>query len=147
MEHLAIMRKSWGLTDKILAGEKTVESRWYKFKRDPWDKIRPGDVMYFKDSGEPVTIKARVTRVLQFENLTSTKTKKILEKYGEPDLGIGEMIPEIEKYISNKNYCVLIFFEDVKRIRPFNIDKTGFGTMSAWISIDDINKIKTDDQM
>lgn len=30
MEHVAIMRKSWGLTDKILSGQKKIESRWYK---------------------------------------------------------------------------------------------------------------------
>jgi hypothetical protein len=29
-------------------------------------------------------------------------------------------------------------------VEPFNIDKSGFGMMSAWISLDDVNKIKTD---
>lgn len=33
MEHVAIMKKSWGLTRKILSGEKTIESRWYRFRR------------------------------------------------------------------------------------------------------------------
>ena len=56
MEHLAIMRKSWGLTKKILSGEKKIESRWYKSKYPPWGKIRSGEIVYFKDSGEPVSI-------------------------------------------------------------------------------------------
>jgi len=30
MQHIAIMKKSWRLTEKILAGEKTLETRWYK---------------------------------------------------------------------------------------------------------------------
>jgi len=30
----------------------------------------------------------------------------------------------------------------VEKIKPFNIDKTGFGAMSAWISVDDINQLK-----
>ena len=89
MEHLAIMRKSWGLTQKILSGEKKIESRWYLTKRDPWDKIKEGEVIYFKDSGEPVTIKAEVVRVLQFENLNEKKIREILEKYGE-DIEIKE---------------------------------------------------------
>jgi len=32
MEHVAIMRKAWGLTDKILSGQKKIESRWYSVK-------------------------------------------------------------------------------------------------------------------
>jgi len=39
MKHLAIMRKSWGLTDKILNGRKKIESRWYFVKYRPWDSI------------------------------------------------------------------------------------------------------------
>ncbi len=142
MDHLAIMRKSWGLTSKILAGEKTAESRWHESKRKPWDRIRPGDTMYFKDSGEPVTIKASVTNVLQFEDLDPAKTEEILEKYGSKYLGIGEMTPETRSRIYGKRYCIIVFFRDAGRIEPFRIDKKGFGTMSAWISIDDINRIK-----
>jgi len=58
------MRKSWGLLPKILTGEKTIESRWYKNKCSPWGKIKRGDVVYFKNSGEPVTIKAEVSKII-----------------------------------------------------------------------------------
>ena len=54
MDHVAIMNKSWGLIPKILSGSKTIESRWYKTKRTPWDKIAKGDTVYFKNSGEQV---------------------------------------------------------------------------------------------
>ena len=56
MQHLAIMKKSWNLTDKILTGKKKIESRWYKNKYKPWNKIKTEDVVYFKDSGIPVKI-------------------------------------------------------------------------------------------
>jgi ASC-1-like (ASCH) protein len=84
-DHLAIMRKSWGFLPKILRGEKTIESRWYKHKHVPWDKITPGDVVYFKNSGEPVSVKAVVSRVLQFANLTPQRVKELLDEYGEQD--------------------------------------------------------------
>ena len=142
MEHIAIMRKSWGLIEKILAGEKTIESRWYRFKYAPWDRIKTGDTIYFKDSGDPVTLRAKVVKVLQFENLTSEKTKEILARYGRADLGVGAIMPEIKRYVFNKNYAIFIFFDNVEKIKPFNIDKTGFGAMSAWITIDNVNKIK-----
>lgn len=142
MEHIAIMKKSWGLTEKILTGEKTVESRWYKSKYTPWGRIKSGDTIYFKDSSEPITIKARVIKVLQFDNLDSKKIGQILTKYGKADLGTNHIMPEIREYTHGKNYCILVFFNNVKKIGPFYINKTGFGSMSAWIIIDNINKIK-----
>lgn len=142
MDHLAVMKKSWGLVEKVSSGQKTVESRWCKTKRAPWGKIKPGDTIYFKDSGGPVALKVRAAKVLQFDNLNPVKTKQILRKYGKADLGIDGIMPEIKKYVSGKNYCVLVFFNDVKKIKPFRIDKTGFGAMSAWITVADINKIK-----
>jgi ASC-1-like (ASCH) protein len=142
MEHIAIMKKSWGLTEKILTGEKTVESRWYKNKYAPWDKIKSGDIVYFKDSGKPVSVKAEVAKVLQFDNLNSQKTEQILSEYGKADLGTRDIMPEIRKYVSGKNYCILVFLNNVEKIEPFDIDKTGFGAMSAWISVDNISQLK-----
>ncbi len=142
MDHVAVMKKSWGLTERILTGEKTIESRWYKSKYSPWNKIKPGDTVYFKDSGKPVSIRASVIEVLQFDNLTTKKTEQILSKYGKTDLGTSHIMPEIKKYVANKKYCILVFFNNVGEIKPFNIDKTGFGNMSTWISVDNINQLK-----
>lgn len=142
MQHIAIMKKSWGLTQKILSGEKTCEERWYTQKRTPWNMANPGDVIYFKDSGEPVGIKAKITRVLQFENLTPKKSEEIVKKYATADLGGKEIPQAIKEYVSNKKYCVIIFFDGAQKIEPFEIDKTGFGAMAAWITIDDVAKIK-----
>jgi ASC-1-like (ASCH) protein len=142
MQHLAVMRKSWGLVEKILAGEKTIESRWYKLKHSPWDKIKSGDIIYFKNSGEPVTVRARVARVLQFAGLTSEKIEQILAKYGRADLGTRDIMPEIKQHVSGKNYGILVFFDRVKKIKPFEIDKSGYGMMSAWITTESINKLK-----
>lgn len=142
MEHVAIMKKSWGLTKKILTGQKKIESRWYKTKYPPWNKIKSGESVYFKDSGEPVTIKTEVKKVIQFSNLNPEKVKEILIKYGEED-GIkkGE-IPEFFELFKDKKYCILIFLKNPQKVEPFEIDKTGFGSMSSWITIEDINKIK-----
>lgn len=136
------MKKSWGLIPKILAGRKTVESRWYKTRRTPWDKIQPEDNLYFKDSGEPVTVKTQVTKVLQFEISDNNHALEIMKKYAQKDLGLSTIPPEIKNYILNKRYAIFVFFNHVKKIKPFKINKTGFGMMSAWITIDDINNIK-----
>src|SRR4030043_845157 len=85
MDHLAIMKKSWGLTQKILSGEKKIESRWYLNKHTPWGRIKAGETVYFKDSGEPVTIKAEIERILHFSGLSPKKVREILSRYAEDD--------------------------------------------------------------
>lgn len=142
MEHLAIMKKSWGLTDKILNGQKKIESRWYSVKYKPWDTIKKGETVYFKDSGGPVRIKAEVSKVMQFDSLTPKKVKEILNEYGRDDGIEKEKIPEFFGRFKNKKYCLLIFLKNPQRIKPFDIDKTGFGAMSAWITVDNIARIK-----
>lgn len=136
------MKKYWGLTEKILSGQKTIESRWYKNKYQPWNNINPGDMVYFKNSGEPVILKAEVDTVLQFENLSPKKVKHILIEYGERD-GIEKN--NFEKYFElfkDKKYCLLIFLRYVEMIESFEIDKTGFGAMASWLVVEDIDKIK-----
>jgi len=142
MEHLAIMKKSWGLTDKILNGQKKIESRWYSVKYKPWDNIREGEIIFFKDSGEPVRIKAEVSKIMQFADLTPRRVKEILDEYGEDDGIEKEKIQEFFERFKDKKYCILIFLKNPVEIKPFDINKTGFGAMSAWITIDDISKIK-----
>ena len=142
MDHIAIMKKSWGLIGKIISGEKKIESRWYKSKRSPWGKIEKGDTVYFKDSGEPVSIKAEVKKVISFSDLTPQKVSQILNKYGK-DIGIGKSkILEFVELFKNKKYCLLIFLKNPQKIKPFEINKAGFGAMSAWLTTEDIAERK-----
>ncbi len=140
MEHVAIMKKSWSLTQKILAGEKKIESRWYSQKRAPFGRISAGETVYFKDSGEPVSIRAEVEKVLQFADLTNEKVWDILENYGK-EIGIENTVESFERY-KNKKYCILIFLKNPQKAEPFRISKKGFGMMSAWISVPDVSSIR-----
>ncbi len=141
-DHVAIMKKSWGLIPKILDGTKVCESLWYKSKITPWDRIHPGDNLYFKDSGEPVTVKTKVTEILQYEIKDNDHALKIMKKHAKKDLCLETIPEEIKNYIRNKNYAIFVFFDAVEKIEPFAIDKTGFGLMSAWITVNDVSKVK-----
>ena len=141
MDHVAIMSGDWELTEKILSGEKTIESRWYKNKYAPWDRIKSGDAVYFKE-GKYVSVKASVERVLQFSDLNKDKVRGLLEKYHKED-GIDKS--KIESYyqlFKDKKYCILVFLQNVEKMGSFEIDKKGFGSMAAWVCIEDVNKIK-----
>ena len=142
MEHLAIMKKSWKLTEKILSGRKKIESRWYLSKKAPWGKIKPGEKIYFKDSGEPVSLVAEVDHVIEYEQLTPEKVKSILEHYGEDDGIEKQRIPYFFELFQHKRYCILIFLKNPQRVEPIAISKKGFGNMAAWITVSSINLLK-----
>ena len=140
MNHIAFMKHSLGFYPKLLTGEKTVESRWYSSKKAPFNKVFVGDIVFFKDSNTPVSLCAVVSEVLQFENLNPDAINIILKKYHNM-IGISD-VDNFFEFVKMKRYCVLIFLSDFKKIVPFNIDKTGFGQMCAWICVDDINSIR-----
>ena len=142
MEHVAIMNRSWGLTRKILSGTKKIESRWYLSRYAPWDRTMAGEVVYFKDSGEPVTIKAEVEKVLQFQDLTPQKVKTILDDYGQADGLERDAIPKFFEMFKEKRYCILLFLKNPQAIEPFEVNKSWFGVMAAWISIENVETIR-----
>jgi ASC-1-like (ASCH) protein len=142
MEHVAIMKKSWSLTKKILDGRKKIESRWYKTKHKPWGSIKKGETIYFKDSGEPVSLMAEVDRIIQFSGLTPKKVKEILEKHASAAGIEKNEVSGFFKRFRNSRYCILVFLKNPRKIRPFDIDKTGFGIMSAWLTVNSVKGLK-----
>ena len=108
----------------------------------PWDRINPGDIIYFKDSGEPVTIRAEVVDARQFSGLTPLSVRNILDKYGKDDGLRQEDIPVFYDMFRHKRYCILVFLGNPQSTEPFDIDKAGFGMMSSWITIEDISRIR-----
>lgn len=135
MEHVAIMKKSWGLLPKILSGDKTIESRWYMHRVAPWNRVQAGDTVYFKNSGELITARAQVQSVLQFADLTPERVYDILAQCGSADGLTSEMLPAFEHMFKDKKYCILIFLERAAPVRPFTIDKQGYGAMAAWLCL------------
>ncbi|MHB8362876.1 MAG: hypothetical protein ACYDBX_04635 [Patescibacteria group bacterium] len=138
MDHVAILSKKLKLKDKILNKEKTIESRWYITCRTPFNRIKVGERIYFKDTGGDIDTLAKVYRVIQFENLDHKKVRKITKKYSK-ELGLEEK--ELYNMYKDKNYCILMFLKDPRRIKPFRISKKGFGSATAWIGPIDIDTI------
>jgi hypothetical protein len=140
MHHVAIMTKSWKFIPKIIAGEKTIESRWYQTRRVPWDSIAPGDTVYFKNSGEPITASADVVRVLQFPLKSLTDARAITTKYSKQICLVNN---DPKTWSRQPKYCILIFLKNPHAIaKPFHINKKGFGSAAAWLTVKHINQIK-----
>jgi hypothetical protein len=134
------MKKSWNMIPKILSGEKTIESRWYQTRRVPWNAIKKGDTVFFKNSGEGVTARAKVSQVLQFELRDEAGIRKILKAH-EKQICLVETDPT--KWGSMPKYCILVFLENPRRItESFSINKKGFGSAAAWLTMESITAVK-----
>ena len=140
MHHVAIMNPKTCPVSDIVSGKKTIESRWYKNRAAPWNKINSGDTIYFKESGKPVSAQAKVEKIIQYEDLTPEKTREIISMYGTKISPVH--MKEFIDQAHDKKYCILIFLTAPKPLKPFYIKKNGFGSAAAWLVVDTISKIK-----
>lgn len=140
MDHIAIMNPVWKLIPKILSGTKSIESRWYRTRRTPWYRAQSGDTIYFKDSGRPVTLRATASEIFQFQIHSLEDVKRIVSRYGDQ---IALVNPDPETWEKIAHYCILVRLSDPRPVEPsFEIDKRGFGTGAAWLTIEDVRSIQ-----
>lgn len=146
MDHVAIMNpkmrsssKESGMIEKILSGEKTIESRWLKNHSAPWKKVSAGDAVYFKYAGKPIVAKADVHSVEYIKSIDADFLNNQLPLLAPP---IGLDISTLRSVVEKKNCGVLINLDHAETVAPFEIDKKRFGAMAAWITVDSIETIR-----
>ena len=115
--HLVILKRPY--IEAILAGRKTVESRFMLRRRAPFGRVMAGDRFFLKISSGPVCAVADVKRVLEFENLSPGRMGRIKRRYNGRILGSDQYW--LEKRESR--YGVLIWLGGVKCIKPMRIAK------------------------
>src|ERR1700694_3972429 len=86
-EHIAILSHK-SVLDKIISGEKTIESRFSRVKSLPYGHIAAGDKVYFKLSGGPILGSATIHAVEEYDNLTPSHIEKLAKNY-ERELAIS----------------------------------------------------------
>jgi len=65
---------------RVLAGEKTVESRFARVRAAPYGRVAPGDLIWLKRSGGPIVGCTRAAEVRQFANLTPERVDALLDQ-------------------------------------------------------------------
>lgn len=120
MDHIAVMSKHWKW--------KQIESRWLVNKSAPWGKVSKGETIYFKDSGGPIKVKAKVNEIKEFEREDFEKPIEIMNKYLDAN-----------KWAKGKRYCVLIWLGRPTYVNPFRIAKQ---SRAGWLSIEDIDILR-----
>lgn len=106
-KHLAIFQAD--LAQKILEGQKTIESRFSKSKIPPFGVVSPGDLVYIKPTGKDIIGQFRVKKVISFSGMEVSDTEEIKEKYGK------EIVADEKFWQSHTDakYGTLIFIGEV----------------------------------
>lgn len=106
-KHLAIFTK--GVGEKILTGQKTIESRFSIRKNPPFGVIQSGDLVYIKPSGKDPIGQFRVQKVFFFDGLSEGDLSDLKKRY-EKEISAEEIYWESKK---NAKYGTLIFIGEV----------------------------------
>lgn len=126
MKHLAIFKGRGA--EKILSGEKTVESRFAKGKIAPFGVVAVGDLVYIKPSGGEIIGQFKVKKVIFFDGVD---IEEIKDKYGK-ELGVDE---DYWKGKINCRYGTLIFVGESSRFitSPVKLKKKD---LRGWVVLD-----------
>jgi len=122
--HLVILKKPY--LDAIVAGRKTIESRFARARHNFFGQVRPGDKLFLKVSSGPVCAVATVAAVKYFENLTPQQIADIKRRY-------NQYILADQQYWQSKANCRFGFLarlEDVELIELRQISKKDW---RAWV--------------
>lgn len=136
MEHIVILKKN--ILDKILSGEKTIETRFTKNKCVPFKKVAEGDTLFLKAVGGEILAKAVVKKVENYV-LNEQKLRQIVNLYHKE---IGVESSKVEQFVlkrKDKNYAVLVWLSELKNISPFSVKKS-YG--AGWICCSSIEEYK-----
>lgn len=122
--HLVILKEPY--LDAILAGRKTIESRFTRTRPYFFGQVQPDDRLFLKVSSGPVCAAATAAAVSYFENLTPAKILDLKQKY-------NDHITADDKYWQTKIDCpfgILVWLKDVEQIEPVWINKKDW---RAWV--------------
>lgn len=138
MIHVAVLLRPY--LDMILRGEKTVECRLTQQARDPYERIEPGERIYFKQSAGPYAATALVEHALFEGDLSPRRVSEIRRDYnhligGDAAFWRGKR---------SARHCSLIWLRDVQatasgpRIRPLQgVAWLCLEEEPAWRRVDD----------
>jgi ASC-1-like (ASCH) protein len=106
--HIAVLLRPY--LDLILRGEKSVECRLTQTSRDPFERVEPGERIYFKQSAGPFSATAIIEHALCEANLTPRRVGEIKRDYNhliKADDGFW-------KFKRDSRFCTLIWLRDVQ---------------------------------
>lgn len=140
MDHVVYLDAKANELEKLLAGNKTMIIRGATGRKLPYGKVNQNDTLYFINNNAEGIIKAKavVLSVLNSEKMTTEESIKLV-KNNQNKLQLTEK--QFQKW-AGKRYIVLIKIKDIKKIKPFSVDKSNYGNMDDWLPVEKIDNVK-----
>lgn len=139
MDHVVYLDAKEKELEKVLSGEKCMIIRGATGRKLPYGRVHPGDVLWFiENSGDGlVKCHATVKSVFNSEKLTEQESLKIITEHQE----MLHLTPNQIKRWGGKRYLVLVEIENPQKIKPFAIDRSGYGNMDDWLPVGEIENV------
>lgn len=115
--HVAVLSKNY--LDKILLGQKTIESRFTKIRCVPHGDVDEGDSILLKYVGGPIAATAFAAKVITIEYLTTERALELVDRYRE---GLAFDEDFVQRALSAR-FATLVFLANVRPIGPLYIGK------------------------
>jgi hypothetical protein len=132
--HLAVMREPW--LSHVMAGRKTIESRFSRALVAPHGVVETGDLLLFKRAAGPVCATARVAEV-GFHDLAREGLDAIRARFG------AELCAD-EAFWSERGdarYATLMHLRDVRTVSDLYVEKRD---RRGWVVLEDGPHIHAD---
>lgn len=126
--HLAILSQPY--LDKILAGEKTIESRFSQNKVPPYQKISSGDILFLKETAGLVKAIVQVQGAEFVGPMNPGEAEVVIDQYSK-ELCIETDFRAVKK---DSRYATLMYIGNMILVNPFQLDKSD---RRSWVILDD----------
>jgi len=126
--------------EKLTDGTKTMIIRGAAGRKLPYGRVNEGDMLYFiNNSGEGIIRAVGVAKsVFNSDKMNKEESIELVEK-NQDKLQLTDA--QFKRW-TGKRYLVLIEVENVKSIKPFEIDRSAYGNMDDWLAVGNIEKVE-----
>ena len=139
--HLALMSPFF--MNKILSGQKIIETRLTKTKRSRYKMIEIEDKIYFKEVAGQVKASAIVKKVKYYEQSEIPEVIHSFIKPNQKNIGFDTDL-QLKNFLCEKNdinFISILWLKDVYN-EQFKVDSKKYAYRNGWVVLNNIEQIK-----
>ena len=140
MDHVVYLDAKAKEMDLLLSDQKTMIIRGATGRKMPYGRVNQGDILYFINNNAEGIIRAmaKVKNVINSDKLTEEESAQLVNSYQEK---LQLTKKQYDRW-AGKRYLVLIEISGVKKVEPFQIDKSNYGNMDDWLPVEQIERVR-----
>ena len=140
MDHVVYLDANAKELDLLLSKQKTMIIRGATGRKMPYGRVNQGDILYFINNNAEglILAMAKVNNVINSDKLTEEESAHLVNGYQEK----LQLTKKQHARWAGKRYLVLIEISGVKKVEPFQIDKSNYVNMDDWLPVEHIERVR-----